>query len=333
MTVLDQTSENSFVADGIVVTFAFTFRILENAHLIVTVDGVLKTEITHYTIANLTNIGGDVVFGTAPLNNEVVLVFRSVTKSQEVDYTPYDAFPAETHERALDKLTMISQDNSGGIININAKLPAGAVENSFMRWNDVTKVWEEFTAYILPLADGTDGQIMVTNGAGVLSFENQSGGEPPASAIVRKISTADESISSDTVAAHTELSAWALVTGKLYSIRGKLWCRAQFSSGGFRCQPYLSEVPDDTHRSHTRSHGVGNFADAFDDINTLNGWNSLHNHPNLGNAAVFLLELEMLIIANTTDGGTFDFRFGQITAGANAVTVFKGSFIEVEQLD
>lgn len=39
-----------------------------------------------------------------------IKVWRETPITQEVDYNPYDAFPAETHEAALDKLTMIAQE-------------------------------------------------------------------------------------------------------------------------------------------------------------------------------------------------------------------------------
>ena len=39
-----------------------------------------------------------------------IKVWRETPITQEVDYNPYDAFPAETHEGALDKLTMICQE-------------------------------------------------------------------------------------------------------------------------------------------------------------------------------------------------------------------------------
>ena len=39
-----------------------------------------------------------------------IKVWRETPITQEVDYNPYDAFPAESHEGALDKLTMIAQE-------------------------------------------------------------------------------------------------------------------------------------------------------------------------------------------------------------------------------
>jgi hypothetical protein len=122
MTVQVETPRNTFVGDGVEDTFAFTFRILDNSHLVVEVEGATQTEITHYTLENLTNVGGDVVFVAAPANLADIAVYRAVPKTQLDVYTAYDSFPALTHETALDKLTMIAQDNTDSIVNL---IPAG----------------------------------------------------------------------------------------------------------------------------------------------------------------------------------------------------------------
>lgn len=50
--------------------------------------------------------GGEVEFHTPPLPTEKVVILRDPQLTQTTDYQANDAFPAETHERALDKLTM-----------------------------------------------------------------------------------------------------------------------------------------------------------------------------------------------------------------------------------
>ncbi len=112
MTVPVQTPRNSYTADGINDTFAFTFRLLDNADLKVTVDGVLQVESTDYTIQNLTLLGGDVVFeaGSIPINSAIIEIIRDTSVDQQTAYSAFDPFPAETHELGLDKLTMIVQE-------------------------------------------------------------------------------------------------------------------------------------------------------------------------------------------------------------------------------
>ena len=126
MTIPVQNPSNTYVGDGAQDTFAFTFRILQNSDLIVTLDGFPQTENSDYTVQNVTELGGDVVFeaGSIPALNVVINLIRSTSNDQLVDYNPFDAFPAEIHELALDKLTMIVQElsNISGASNIGLPL-------------------------------------------------------------------------------------------------------------------------------------------------------------------------------------------------------------------
>ena len=74
----------------------------------------------------------------------------------------------------LTKLTTDDYDYDwaagGGAVQVDA----GTIDNTILRWNTVTPAWEEFTNYIFPLVDGTANQIMVTDGAGTLTFDDQS---------------------------------------------------------------------------------------------------------------------------------------------------------------
>ena len=75
-------------------------------------------------------------------------------------------------------LTKLTPDNydydwlagGGGAVTVDP----GTIDDTILRWNTVTPAWEEFTSFIFPLADGTANQIMVTDGAGTLTFEDQS---------------------------------------------------------------------------------------------------------------------------------------------------------------
>ncbi len=112
MTVPVQTPINSYTADGINNTYAFTFRILANTDLFVTVDGAPQTEGVEYTVQNVSPAGGDVVFEAAniPILGADVRLVRATSKDQTTDYVAGDPFPAETHELGLDKLTMLLQE-------------------------------------------------------------------------------------------------------------------------------------------------------------------------------------------------------------------------------
>ena len=111
MTVSTATSRNSYNGNAATDTFAYTFRILDEAHVAVYVDDVLQTITTHYTVTGVGDAGGgDIVFTTPPATGTLNVVFiRSVPVTQETDYVENDPFPAAAHEDALDKLTMLVQ--------------------------------------------------------------------------------------------------------------------------------------------------------------------------------------------------------------------------------
>jgi len=114
MTIPVQIPRNTYTADGVNDTFSFTFRILNNADLAVKVDGILQAEGVNYDVVNVTPLGGDIVFqaGSIPVLNSSVSIERDTSLDQNTDYVAGDPFPAETHEIALDKLTMIVQELS-----------------------------------------------------------------------------------------------------------------------------------------------------------------------------------------------------------------------------
>jgi hypothetical protein len=104
-----------FTASAAQTAFAFGDVLYFNqTHLKVYVEGVLKTLSTDYTVSPTTNVpngtpGGTVTFITPMVGGEQVIILREVPLTQDVDYQENEKFPANTHEQALDKLTMITQ--------------------------------------------------------------------------------------------------------------------------------------------------------------------------------------------------------------------------------
>ena len=115
MTVSTTDRVANFVADGIILTFNFNFKVVSATDIKVYEDDVL-TSLGHSIPINPdqeTSPGGSVVFNpTAPGAGVKLTIRREIPLTQGVDYTPYDAFPAETHEGALDRLTMQVQEVS-----------------------------------------------------------------------------------------------------------------------------------------------------------------------------------------------------------------------------
>ena len=101
-TSIDQNS------DGVQTIFLYDFEILDNDDLDVFLDGVVVT--TGFVVTGALNpTGGDCTFDTAPATG-VVTLSRNTPIDQETDYVKFDPFPSETHEEALDKLTLIAQE-------------------------------------------------------------------------------------------------------------------------------------------------------------------------------------------------------------------------------
>jgi len=114
MTISTTKNRINQAADGVQLIFIYDFIVLDAAHMFVYFDEVLQ--VGGYAVNGVgNNAGGDVTFVVAPTNGVVVTLQRIVPLTQAVDYLPYDPFPAETHEGALDKLTTITQQNSDAI--------------------------------------------------------------------------------------------------------------------------------------------------------------------------------------------------------------------------
>lgn len=108
MTISSTINSISYVASGTNDTFPYTFRIFDEADLEVYVNSVLQALTTDYTVTNVDNPqGGNVIFepGSIPALNIAVVIYRNVPQLQETDYVDGEKFPADTHERALDRLT------------------------------------------------------------------------------------------------------------------------------------------------------------------------------------------------------------------------------------
>ena len=115
MTVSSTSTKDSYSGDDSNTQFSYTFPIHSTAELQVierSSAGVetVKTLTTDYTIVDNGSAGGTVTFDTAPATGVTVVLLRSTNLTQGVDYIANDAFPAETHEAALDKLTFQVQE-------------------------------------------------------------------------------------------------------------------------------------------------------------------------------------------------------------------------------
>jgi hypothetical protein len=115
MSVSTTTAKVAYTLSSTTQTLSVPFYFLESSHLkvIKTVSGAdtVLTIGTNYTVTGAgNNAGGSITLtGTGVAIGNVITIRRDVPITQLVDYVYNDKFPADTHERALDKLTMIAQ--------------------------------------------------------------------------------------------------------------------------------------------------------------------------------------------------------------------------------
>lgn len=112
MTISTQDSKVNYQGNGQTTVFQIPFPFLENNQIYVQkkdAEGILinYTYATDYTVTGAgEENGGSVTLNVAPEQGSTISIYRDVPLTQEVDYRENEIFPAETHEEALDKLTM-----------------------------------------------------------------------------------------------------------------------------------------------------------------------------------------------------------------------------------
>lgn len=108
MTIQNTVAEQGHTGNGIATNFAYSFKLYDEDHLKVTVDGVATTG---YSVTGIGNdAGGTLIFDTPPANGAAIRIYRDTPRTQITDYQAYGRFPAETHERRLDQLTAMIQE-------------------------------------------------------------------------------------------------------------------------------------------------------------------------------------------------------------------------------
>lgn len=129
MTVSTTTSRAAYSTNGTTGPFTVPFYFLANEHLLVTyvVGGVPTTYVldTDYTVTGAGDPNGGAITLVSPLAaGGTITIVRDVPATQLTDYQNLDSFPAESHERALDKLTMIAQQQDE-VLNRALVFPVG----------------------------------------------------------------------------------------------------------------------------------------------------------------------------------------------------------------
>lgn len=110
MTVSAQTPSNSSTGNGVTTVFPYTFKIIANGDIEVSVDGVVQTLNTHYTVSGAgNNAGGNVTFLTAPAADTIVARRRNMALVRDTDYQYQGDLPASVLNPDLDAPVLMAQ--------------------------------------------------------------------------------------------------------------------------------------------------------------------------------------------------------------------------------
>ena len=178
--------KNVYKGNGVTTEFPISFPFLENSHVQVIrsheTDATPVTEevvpTTEYTITGAgVERGGTCIFTIAPPAGTTLAIVRNVPITQLYAYEELDSFPAESHEDALAKLTMICQMLAEQITRAlivgatNDLTPEEILEDFFNKYNSVLELYEKiqivignlFTCSIVPFIT-VDGQTQYSVG-------------------------------------------------------------------------------------------------------------------------------------------------------------------------
>jgi parallel beta-helix repeat protein len=152
MTVSTTINRNAYTADLATYgdTYPYGFKIFSSTDLLVFVDGILQT--VGYSVTSVGyGTGGNVIFeaGYIPEDGQSIVLLRRLPKTQEIDYIEGTKFPADTHEKALDRLVMMVQDVYNDLLrNIadiqempNLQIPILIDDPSALEESDAPYIW------------------------------------------------------------------------------------------------------------------------------------------------------------------------------------------------
>ena len=98
---------DTYTGNGSLTTFSVTFPYIEQAHVVVTVDGVTKTLTTDYTFATYSTI----TFGTAPTAGQIIKFTRSSNRNTRLtDYLDGSTLTEATLDQDANQTFIMAQE-------------------------------------------------------------------------------------------------------------------------------------------------------------------------------------------------------------------------------
>lgn len=178
MTVQNTPSFVDFVGDDVQTSFPFTFRADDVSWL--SVDFTDNFDQFLLNLDQENNPGGSVEYTVAPPSpgmggpDPSFRVMRVVPADQNLAYTRYDPFDSASHESALDKLTMILQDQVTALDAVETDLQAQIDANLLLLTTGVSPGHQHVEADIIDLGTYTD-RFVDEDIVGFWEFINASG--------------------------------------------------------------------------------------------------------------------------------------------------------------
>ena len=152
MTVQAIATPESYVGNGVTTLFPVNFNFFLPSDLLVTlVDTTSGSPVTSTLVLNgtpgysvagglsaVTGLSGNgsITTSWAPTAYQTIIITPNFALTQQTHYVPNSPFPAASHENALDRLTLIAQQNAAQLalaltipassLGVNTKLPAPA---------------------------------------------------------------------------------------------------------------------------------------------------------------------------------------------------------------
>lgn len=175
MTVQNTPNFVDYIGDDVTLVFNFTFRVDDVAWL--SVDFTDNIDQFNLNLDQALNPGGNVTYLVAPPSpgmggpDPSFRVTRAVPANQLLAYTRYDPFDSLAHENALDKLTMILQDQVTAIAVGDALVQAAIAANTLLITTGASPGHTHVVADITDLGFGF-GTLQIVTDAGNTTTNN-----------------------------------------------------------------------------------------------------------------------------------------------------------------
>ena len=123
MTIETQQGKKSWIGDGSTTNYPYSYPFLNASDIEVYLDG--EKQASGFSVQNKTDYstGANIIFDVAPAEGVLIVIRRNVPMTQEISYPENGEFPAKSHEKSLDKLTMLIIDNNKETLKVGPATP------------------------------------------------------------------------------------------------------------------------------------------------------------------------------------------------------------------